>query len=80
VHWLTEGHATANRKPPLSIFAGVGLPGELGLNVTSRPELSTAVHWLSEGHATASSEPPLSIVVGVGLPGEVGLNVTSRPE
>jgi hypothetical protein len=38
VHWLAEGHATASSEPPLSIVVGVGLPGEVGLNVTSRPE------------------------------------------
>jgi hypothetical protein len=55
---------------------GVGVTGEVGLNVTSRPEPSTAVHWLVDAHATAFN-PMLSIVVGVGVPGPVGLNVIS---
>ena len=60
-------------------MVGVGVPGETGLKVTSRPRLSTPVHWLLDGHAMPFS-PSLSTVVGVGLPGEVGLNVASRPK
>ena len=56
---------------------GVGAPGEVGLNVTSRPKLSTAVHWLLDGHATPfSPSPAASMAMGVGVPGEVGSNVT----
>ena len=63
-----------------SIVAGLGVPGEVGLNVTSRPTTSTAVHWLLEGQATVvRSSLGLAIVTGVGVPGEVGLNVTSSP-
>ncbi|MDQ6745599.1 MAG: hypothetical protein M3Z27_06260 [Actinomycetota bacterium] len=61
-------------------MTGVGDPGEVGLNVTSRPAPSTAVHCDADGHATPLSDWPLSIDIGVGLPGEAGLNVTSRPE
>jgi hypothetical protein len=66
----------------LSITTGVGVPGEVGLNVTSSPaptSPSIAVHWLVEGQAmsTRSAEAALSIVIGVGLPGDVGLKVTS---
>ncbi len=52
VHWLTDGHATPDRGPPMVV--GVGVPGADGSNVTSRPESSTAVHWLADGHATPS--------------------------
>ena len=58
----------------------VGLPGEVGLNVTARPCPSIAVHWLVVRHAKPSRDPPLSTVTGVGLPGDSGLNVTSWPE
>ena len=57
-----------------------GVPGDPGLNVTSPPELSTAVHWLAEGHATPSRELPPSAVMEAGVPGDPGLNVTSPPE
>jgi hypothetical protein len=64
-------------------------PGALGLNVISRPSLSTAVHWLVEGQAMLPlrgliSIPPVAIALGsmvvwVGLPGAFGLNVSSCP-
>src|SRR5579862_4494172 len=93
VHWLVDGHATEAR-PPYSLSStgtAVGLPGEVGLNVTSFPPpvprcadpMSTRVHWLVEGHATAVGRPPprstLSTLTATGLPGEVGSNVTSSP-
>ena len=56
----------------MSIVVGVGAPGAVGLNVTSRPASSTAVHWLADGHATPCRELPLSIVVpGVEVPDAV---------
>ena len=78
MHWLADGHATPESEA-VSIVAGRGVPGEVGLNVTSCPPPSTAVHWVVEGHANACSpeKKPGSIVMGVGFPGEVGLNVTS---
>ena len=75
----------------MSITVGVGVPGAVGLNVTSRPGPSaaipvnappTAVHWLTDGHATPcrmNPEFPVSTTVGVGVPGAVGLNVACRP-
>ena len=32
------------------LVTGTAAAGEAGLNVTSRPSLSTAVHWLTDGH------------------------------
>ena len=54
VHWLVDGHATALSPllMALSIVTGVGDPGAVGLNVTSRPLASIAVHWPADGHAT----------------------------
>ena len=79
MHWLVDGHATPDRLLVPSIVVGVGVPGEVGLNVTSCPLPSTAVHWLVDGHATPGRLLVPSIVVGVGVPGEVGSNVTSCP-
>ena len=57
-------------------LSGTVVAGDVGLNVTSCPLLSTAVHWLTDGHATLSTAV-LSIGVGVGPPAAVGLNVSS---
>src|SRR5260370_34104570 len=64
---------------PRSTVTGVGVPGALGLNVTSCPLKSTAVHCETDGHATALSVSPLMIVAVVWLAGAFGLNVTSAP-
>src|SRR5205807_10138845 len=69
----------ALRPPVLSIATALGLPGEMGLKVTSCRALSTAVHWLVDGQSTAISALPASTAAGVGLPGDVGSNVTSCP-
>ena len=62
------------------IVTGVGVPGEVGSNVSSCPEVSIAVHWVLEGQAIPLIvPPPLSIVIGAGVPGEAGLNVTTAP-
>ena len=84
MHCVVVGHATASSSFPggpklLSTILGVGVPGEVGSNVNSRPKSSTAVHWLLEGHATPFKRPPGSTTIGVGWPGEDGLNVTSWP-
>ena len=85
VHWLRDGHATESIPAPavLSTTTGAGAPGEVGLNLTSRPAESTAVQRLVDGQATALRAVPgpleLSICTGVGEPGEAGLNVTSSP-
>lgn len=55
MHWLLDGHATAASPAAGSTVAGVGVPGEAGLNVTSCPRSSTAMHSFAVGHATASS-------------------------
>jgi hypothetical protein len=52
VHWLLDGHATPLRTWK-STLAIVGVPGEVGLNVTSRPKSSTAVHWLADTQTKA---------------------------
>jgi len=67
----------------LSIGSGVGVPGELGSNVTSFPPASTAVHCAVDGQDTLASTFPgdalVSTVSTGGVPGEVGSNVTSPP-
>jgi hypothetical protein len=67
VHWLADGHATPLNPLPGSIVIGVGVPGAVGLNVTSRPAPPTTVHWLADGHATAPRPwvlPFWSIAIG----------------
>lgn len=54
VHCHTDGHATARTSLPASIATGVGAPGEVGSNVTSRAP-AIAVHWALDGHATDAS-------------------------
>src|SRR5260370_37116718 len=79
-HSVVDGHATPSSWPVLSIRLGLGVPGAVGLNVTSLPWVrSTAVHWLTDGHANAIRILPGSTAVGVGEPGAVGLKVTSFP-
>ena len=64
---------------PVSIVTGVGVPGDVGLNVTSAPPSSTAVHWVVDGQATPTTcETPLAITAVWRLgPGETGSNVIS---
>lgn len=45
---------------------GTGVPGEVGLNVTTRPFRSVAVHCDVDGQATADKglPPPVSTAIG----------------
>src|SRR5947199_6175788 len=63
-HSVVDGQATARilrLLNTLSMAAGVGVPGEPGLNVTSWPLSSTALHWVCDGQATPLRMWPLSI-------------------
>jgi hypothetical protein len=59
--------------------AGAGVPGEVGLKVTSRPEKPTTVHWVGDGHASGLPNPAIPTPTGDGVPGAAGLKVSSRP-
>jgi hypothetical protein len=78
MHRLTDGHANAVSDASESMGAGVGVPGAVGLNVTSSTPASMAVHWLTDGQAK-SVRPVLSIVTAAGAAGEIGLKVASCP-
>jgi hypothetical protein len=91
VHCVVDGHAMLENPscascetcsvPPLSSVTRVGVPGDVGLNVTSRPLETVAVHCVRDGHAMLGrvGEPfPVAIVVAAApLPGEAGSKVTS---
>src|SRR3954469_24312339 len=52
------------------------MPTAVGLNVTPKPDWSTAVHWLAAGQRTAVIGP-IGSAVEVAPAGDAGLNVTS---
>src|SRR5487761_1126079 len=76
-----DGQATPFNGSCRSILSAVAWRGELGLNVSWRPTVSTAVHWRADGQATLVRRLYAwwSIVVAVEWPGEDGLNATSFP-
>src|SRR5579862_7811353 len=77
VHWVTDGHEMLEL--PMTtpgIMVGLGLSGDCGSKVTSRPSImSIAVHCVAEGHDTAIG--PMLRLTGIGVPGSCGSNVTS---
>jgi hypothetical protein len=79
VHWFVAGQATEYRERPDARAFGAGLPGAVGLNVTSPPVLSTSVHCELLGHATPQSVLPLSITLTWAEAGAAGSNVASPP-
>src|SRR3954469_8183901 len=52
------------------------MPTAVGLNVTPKPDWSTAVHWLAAGQRPAVIGP-IGSAVEVAPAGDAGLNVTS---
>ena len=78
MHWLADGHATPSQAVAASIVVGVGVPGAVGLNVTSLPGAIDGGALAGRRARHRVQEVAGSIVVGVGVPGAVGLNVTCR--
>src|SRR5205823_6915683 len=77
-HLLVRGHATPRRLPVVISCTPLGVPGLLGLKVSSL-RLSKATHRPFDGHATPRNRSLWSMATGAVIPGAMGLNGTSCP-